>query len=332
MVGVLFIEKCACGSCFLVDHKYTSIKEAHFFLRGFYRGRRSLSNIQENAMNPTAATMPPATAAPSMGMPVADPTAMPPAAPDMQAMQALAAPPQDTFMPQQAAAAGQTPEPSPEEMAAMMSMLGITPGQAPGAAGQAPGAPGQAPVAPGMPGAAPAASSLQEVPGPNGGNMVLEQAPAAGPTGTATPSNSLKYLLGAAVVAGASFLGFRAWQKNKSVTEGAFDKLQKEADDVLDQIAQKLGLQDELEDLHAATIGRVKDSIDQHKAAINGIAEDAADLLEQKTEALFEHAKGLTEGASIQGKRVAREWKDAIENFKVKVLGQGDEEAAKAAD
>jgi hypothetical protein len=162
--------------------------------------------------------------------------------------------------------------------------------------------------------------------------MVLEQAPTAGPTATGSSSSSLKLLLGAVIVAGASFFGFRAWQKNKSVTEGAFDKLHKGADDVLDQIATKLGLQDELEELQTQTIGRVKDAIEQHRAAINGVAEDAADLLERKTDELFEHAKGLTEGASIQDRRVAREWKDAIENFKVKVLGQGDEEAAKAAD
>jgi hypothetical protein len=161
------------------------------------------------------------------------------------------------------------------------------------------GAPQNQPGAPANPFSAPA-SSLQSVPGPNG-EMILESNPISttGNTGGGLLKSPLALLAGAAVVAGGIFLGLR--MRNKGVTENAFEKLSQEASGLKDKIAEKLGRQDELDALHAATS-----------------KQESAEQLTQKTDALFEHAKGLPEGGTL-AEKIFKGFTDAVEDFKKKV-------------
>jgi hypothetical protein len=110
--------------------------------------------------------------------------------------------------------------------------------------------------------------------------------------------------------------------KNKGVAENAFEKLSQEANGLKEKITEKLGLQDELDALHAATSKQVQDSISQYQGPINGVSvkQEAADQLTQKTDALFAHAKGLSEGDTL-AEKIVKGFTDAVENFKNKVAG-----------
>lgn len=154
--------------------------------------------------------------------------------------------------------------------------------------------------------------------------MVLESAPMQSIGNAGSGGGFLKsplgMMLGAAAVAGGIFLGIR--MKNKSAAGNAFEKLSQEASGLKDKITQKLGLQDELDALHTETSKQVQLSVKQYQDAINGVAakQEAADQLTQKTDDLFEHAKGLPEGETLADNAV-KGFTDAVENFKAKVVG-----------
>lgn len=286
---------------------------------------------------PTALMAPPMMSPPPAAGGFSPPAMQGPTPDPMMGMPMMQGPPgMDSFSAQQAGL-----PPMPEADMAMLSQILGGAGQ-PGMASQ-----GMAPQALGMPGQMPT-PNLQVIPTGNGlPPMVLEN-PGAMPGAMGAPGGipdmssmrppsflsvltSPTGLLSLGLLGVGGFFGIRAlMNRGKAIGEGALERLMNGKEELFNNIKSELGNPEALTGLEQKTMAQVEDVIAQNSAAINGMddSKQAADHLVERTNALFEHARGLSADDTLSQKVVSA-FDNALDKLKKRLSG---EEAAQAAE